>query len=69
VSEQQESCHIPLFVVYQYTPAGTSDGAFFDLYSITRTIENLFRMPRLAHAADSQTTSLVGHFGIPRRNH
>jgi hypothetical protein len=34
VSAQQASCHIPLFVVYPYTPAGASRDTFFDLYSI-----------------------------------
>ena len=64
VSAHQDSCHIPLFVVYPYTPAGTSDATFFDHYSLTKTVEDLFGLPNLAHAADAQTTSLIGHFGI-----
>ncbi len=64
VSAHQDSCHVPLFVVYPYTPAGTSDGTFFDHYSLTRTVEDLFGLPYLAHAADTQTSSLIGHFGI-----
>ena len=65
VSAHQESCHVPLFVVYPYTPAGDSDATFFDHYSITKTAEDLFGLPYLAHAGDAQTNSLVGHFGIP----
>ena len=65
VSAAQDSCHVPLFVVYPYTPAGDSDVAFFDHYSITKTIEDLFGLSYLANAGDAQTNSLVGHFGIP----
>ena len=65
VSAHQDSCHVPLFVVYPYTAAGDADATFFDHYSITRTVEDLFGLPYLAHAGDSQTASLVGHFGIP----
>ncbi|HEX9064123.1 MAG TPA: alkaline phosphatase family protein [Streptosporangiaceae bacterium] len=64
VSAHQDSCHVPLFVIYPYTPAGAQDPAFFDHYSITRTVEDIFGLPYLAHAADPQTASLVGHFGI-----
>jgi phosphatidylinositol-3-phosphatase len=64
-SAHQDSCHVPLFVVYPYAPAGDNDSAFFDHYSITKTIEDLFGLPYLAHAGDAQTNSLVGHFGIP----
>lgn len=63
-SAHRDSCHVPFFVIYPYTPAGDNDGTFFDHYSITRTIENLFSLPPLAHAADQQTASLTGHFGI-----
>lgn len=65
VSAHQDSCHIPLLVVYPYTPAGARDGTFFDLYSITRTVEDLFGLPHIAHAGDAQTASLAAHFGIP----
>lgn len=65
VSAHQDSCHVPLFVVYPYTPAGDSDATFFDHYSITKTVEDLFGQPYLAHAGDAQTSSLLGHFGIP----
>ncbi|HSX36339.1 MAG TPA: alkaline phosphatase family protein [Patescibacteria group bacterium] len=63
-SAHQDSCHVPFFVVYPYTPAGTSDGTFFDHYSVTKTVESEFGLPLLAHAGDAQTTSLIGHFGI-----
>jgi phosphatidylinositol-3-phosphatase len=64
VSAHQDSCHIPLFVVSPFTPTGTADATFFDHYSLTKTVEELFGLPLLAHAADPQTTSLRGHFGI-----
>jgi hypothetical protein len=63
-SAHQDSCHIPLFVAYPFTPAGVTDGTFLDHYSITKTVEELFGLPLLAHAADSQTSDLFGHFGI-----
>lgn len=60
----QDSCHLPFFVAYPYTAAGSTDDTFFDHYSLTKTVEELFGLPYLAHAADAQTTSLGGHFGI-----
>jgi hypothetical protein len=51
-------------VIYPYTPAGDSDATFFDHYSITKTVEDLFGLPYLAHAGDAQTSSLLGHFGL-----
>ncbi len=66
ISAHQDSCHVALFVIYPYTVAGTHDGTFFDHYSITKTVEDTFGLPYLAHANDTQTTSLVGHFGIPK---
>lgn len=64
VSAHQDSCHLPLFVIYPYTPAGLHDASFFDLYSLTRTVEDIFRMPHVAHAADTQTAALIHHFGL-----
>jgi Phosphoesterase family len=64
VSAHQESCHVPLFVIYPYTSADTADGTFFDHYSITKTVEEIFGLPYLAHARDAQTSSLIGHFGL-----
>ena len=59
----QGSCHIPFFVVYPYAGA-TTDSTFFDHYSVTRTVEDIFGWSHIAHAADAQTASLVGHFGL-----
>jgi phosphatidylinositol-3-phosphatase len=60
----QPSCHVPLFVVWQYAKPG-SNSTFVTLYSITRTVEGLFRLPCLAHACDPATASLAGHgFGF-----
>lgn len=58
------SCHVPFFVIYPGTTPGTRDGTFFDHYSLTRTIEDFFGLPHLAHAADAGTSSLAGHFGL-----
>jgi hypothetical protein len=56
----QESCHIPFFVVYPW--ASGKDATFFDHYSVTRTVEDLFGLSPIAGAAGAP--SLVGHFGI-----
>ena len=63
-SAHQDSCHVPFFVVYPYTTTGASVGTFFDHYSVTKTVEDLFGLPYLAHSGDPQTNSLIGHFGI-----
>lgn len=59
---KQESCHVPFFVVNPYV--STSDGTFFDHYSVTRTVEDVFGLPYLAHAGDIQTATLLGHWGL-----
>jgi phospholipase C len=64
-SAHQDSCHVPFLVVYPYTPAGATDGTFFDHYSVTKTVEDIYGLTYLSHAGDAQTSSLVGHFGIP----
>lgn len=63
-SAHQDSCHVPLFVVNPYTPAGDSDPTFFTHYSITKTIEDIFGLPYLAGAGNATTNSLIGHFGL-----
>lgn len=61
---QQPSCHVPLFVLWPYAKPG-NNATFFTHYSLTRTVEDLFALPHLAHAADTTTMSLVGAgFGI-----
>jgi acid phosphatase len=61
---RQPSCHVPMFVVWQYARRG-SNGTFLTLYSVTRTIEDIFGLPCLAHACDPATVSLVGSgFGL-----
>jgi phospholipase C len=62
----QESCHIPVFVVSPGTAAGARDATFFDHYSLTRFVEDVFGRSHLAHAADAQTNTLLGHFGLTR---
>jgi acid phosphatase len=64
LARSQPSCHVPFFVIYPGTAPGTHYRAFFDHYSLTRSIEDFFGLPYLAHAGDSQTTSLAGHFGL-----
>ena len=56
---RQPSCHVPLFVVWQYARPG-SNNTFFTLYSLSRTIEGIFGLPCLAHACNRTTTSLIG---------
>jgi phospholipase C len=60
----QPSCHVPFFVIYPGTKPGARTRTFFDHYSLTRTIEDFFGLGYLAHAADTRTASLVGHFGL-----
>lgn len=55
----QPSCHVPLFVVWQYAKPGNV-GTFFTLYSVTRTVADTFGLACLAHACDRATASLVG---------
>jgi phosphatidylinositol-3-phosphatase len=55
----QPSCHVPLFVVWQYARS-RSTSTFFTPYSLTRTIEDLFGLPCLAHACSPETASLTG---------
>jgi PKD repeat protein len=45
-----------------YPWASGKDATFFDQYSVTRTVEELFGPPLLAGAAT--TPSLIGHFGL-----
>ena len=61
VAGLQGSCHIAAFVVYPW--ASGADPTFFDHYSLTRTVEEIFGLPLLAGAATA--TSLLGHFGLP----
>jgi Phosphoesterase family len=56
----QPSCHVAAFVVYPW--ASGTDPTFFDHYSVTRTVEELFGLPLLAGAAT--VPSLLGHFGL-----
>jgi phospholipase C len=62
---KKPSCHIPLLIIYPYVPAGDNDATWFDDYSITQTVEQLFGLSYLAGAAKADVVSLVGHFGIP----
>jgi hypothetical protein len=55
----QPSCHVPLFVVWEYARPG-STSTFFTLYSLTRTIDDLFGVPCVAHACSPATASLTG---------
>ena len=64
---KQQSCHVPLWVVYPYNHGGTVT-TFLDPYSITKGVEDLLGRSHLAHAADAGTNSLVGHFGLSTPN-
>jgi phospholipase C len=63
LARRQPSCHVPLFVVWPDAKPGPN-GTFFTLYSITRTVEDIFGLPCLAHACDPVTASLAGSFGF-----
>jgi phospholipase C len=63
LASRQPSCHVPLFVIWRYVRPG-SNSTFFTLYSITRTIEELFGLPCLAHACDPTTSLAGGGFGF-----
>ena len=65
VGGKQPSCQVPLWVVYPYNP-GTKDATFLDLYSVTKAVDDLFGLPEIGHAADAQTASLLGHFGLTK---
>ncbi len=61
---QQPSCHVPLFVVWQDARPG-KNSTFFTFYSVTRTIEDMFGLPCLAHACGPAAASLAGgRFGF-----
>ncbi len=64
---KQESCHVPLWVVYPYNHGGNV-ATFLDAYSITKGVEDLLGLSHLAHAADAGTNSLAGHFGLSTPN-
>jgi hypothetical protein len=57
----QDSCHIPFFVISPFTPAGPVT-SFFDHYSVTRTTEELLGLPLLAGA--QAAPSMVDAFGL-----
>jgi phospholipase C len=59
---QHESCHIPFFVIYPFTPSGARWSGFATHYSVTRTVEELFGLPLLAHAQTAP--SLMGAMGL-----
>lgn len=60
----QPSCHVPMFVVWQYARRG-SNGTFLTLYSVTRTVEDIFGLRCLAHACEPANVSLIGRgFGF-----
>jgi phospholipase C len=61
---KKPSCHIPLLVIYPYVTAADDDSTWFDDYSITQTVEQMFGLSYLAGADDPVTVSLAGHFGI-----
>jgi phosphatidylinositol-3-phosphatase len=60
LAKLQESCHVPSIIVYPW--ASGPDKTFFDHYSITRTVEDLFGLAPIGGAATA--SSMVGHYGI-----
>jgi acid phosphatase len=58
------SCHIPAFVVAPFTPAARVNTSFSH-YSLLRTLEEMFGLPLLGHAADRSTASMAAAFHLP----
>lgn len=61
---RQPSCHIPFLVVAPYEKPGTVATTFCTLYCFTKTVEGLFHLPLLGHAADAATTNLTKEFNL-----
>jgi hypothetical protein len=52
--------HAGALLVSRYVPAGRSVTARYDHYSLLRTVEDLFGLGHLGHAADKGTKPLGG---------
>jgi hypothetical protein len=64
VAGRQPSCHIPFIVVAPYVKSGTVATTFCTLYCFTRTVESLYHLPLLGHAADATTQDLTRVFNL-----
>ena len=61
---KQPSCHIPFIVIAPYEKAGTVSTTFCTLYCFTKTVESLYHLPLLGHAADTATHNLTADFHL-----
>lgn len=61
---RQPSCHIPFIVIAPYEKAGSTATAFCTLYCLTKTVERLYGLPLLGHAADPTTHNLAVSFNL-----
>lgn len=64
---RQPSCHIPFIVVAPYEKAGTVATTFCTLYCFTKTVETLYHLPLLGHAADPATRDVSKDFNLSPR--
>ena len=57
-------CHVATLVVSPSTPPGTRSAVLFNHYSLLKTVEQIFKLPLLGHAADSSVQSMVAPFHL-----
>ena len=62
---EDQSCHVPTFILSQYVAPGTRSSLLFSHYSLLQTTERLLGLDRfLGHAADPTTTGMRAAFGF-----
>jgi len=56
---EDQSCHVPTFILSEYVAPGTRSNMLFSHYSLLQTTERLLGLDRfLGHAADPTTTGM-----------
>lgn len=62
---EDQSCHVPTFVLSEFVAPGTRSSLLFSHYSVLQTTERLLGVSRfLAHAADPATKGMRAAFGF-----
>ena len=62
---EDQSCHLPTFILSEYVAAGTRSSLLFSHYSLLQTTERLLGLDRfLGHAADPTITGMRAAFGF-----
>lgn len=60
---EDQSCHVPTFILSEYIAPGTRSGRLFSHYSLLQTTERLLGLSSfLGHAADPATTGMRAAF-------